>query len=114
MDCIYKIYNNDIGISFRWKEIQSKLIQVIFRDTGFHLTEEEIELFIDKVCDAKIQRSCASCEAAGSCRSLLLQTPSDKVSMAVSISELSQIEDLLRGTLFQIKMNNCLDDLCKN
>ena len=43
MDCIYKIYNNDIGISFRWKEIQSKLIQVIFRDTGFHLTEEEIE-----------------------------------------------------------------------
>ncbi|CAM1361005.1 hypothetical protein [Tenacibaculum xiamenense] len=114
MDGIYKIYNNDIGISFRWREVRSNLTQIIFRDTGFHLTTEEIELFIDKICDAKVQGSCVSCEASGSCRSLLLQTPSDKVSMAVSISELSQIEDLLRGTLFQIRMNNYLNDLCKN
>ena len=114
MDGIYKIYNNDIGISFRWKEIQSNLTQIIFRDTGFHLTIEEIELFIDKICDAKVQRSCVSCEVMETCRSLLLQTPSDKVSMAVSLSELSQIEDLLKGTLFQIRMNNYLSDICKN
>ncbi|CAM1359440.1 conserved hypothetical protein [Tenacibaculum litopenaei] len=114
MDSIYKIYDNTIGISFRWKQVKSNLTQIIFRDTGFHLTTEEIEFFIDKVCDAKMQKPCKSCELSGDCRSVLLQTPSDKVSMAVNYEELGQIEDLLRGTLFQIRMNNYLNDLCKN
>lgn len=113
MDSIYRIYTNDIGISFQWKQT-SKLTQVIFRDTGFHLTIEEIEIFIDKICDAKLQTPCSSCEASLGCRSLLLQTPSNKVSMAVSKTELSQIEDLFRGTLFQLRMNNYLQDICKN
>ena len=114
MESIYKIYDNNIGISFRWKEVKTNLTQIIFRDTGFHLTLEEIELFIDKICDAKVQKTCKNCEAADGCRSLLLQTPSSKVSMAVSHVELGQIEDLLRGTLFQIRMNNYLNDICKN
>ena len=48
------------------------------------------------------------------CRSILLQTPSNKVSLAVSSVELGQIEDLLRGTLFQLRLNNYLVDICKN
>ncbi len=114
MENIYKIYDNNIGISFRWKEVKTNLTQIIFRDTGFHLTTEEIELFIDKICDAKMQKPCKSCEIANGCRSVLLQTPFNKVSMAVSYVELGQIEDLLRGTLFQLRMNNYLSDLCKN
>ena len=114
MDSIYKIYTNDIGISFQWKDVKTNLIQIIFRDTGFHLTVKEIEMFIDKVCDAKMQKGCSNCEAYGACRSLLLQTPSNKISMAVSKVELGQIEDLLRGTLFQVQMNMYLNDICKN
>lgn len=115
MESIYKIYDNSIGISFKWKNVKTNLTQIIFRDTGFHLTTEEIEIFIDKICDTKSQKPCNACGLNSiDCRSLLLQTPSNKVSMAISYSELSEIEDLLRGTLFQIRMNNYLSDLCKN
>ncbi|MFY7671121.1 hypothetical protein ACOSP6_08515 [Tenacibaculum sp. MEBiC06402] len=114
MEEIVKIYDNQIGISFQWKHSCSLLTQVIFRDTGFHLTEDEIELFIEKTIDSKKQKKCRECPMGEDCRSLLLQTPSNKVSLAVSSIELGQIEDLLRGTLFQLRLNNYLVDICKN
>lgn len=114
MDNFYRIYHNDIGISFQWEHTDTDLTQIIFRDTGFHLTVNEIEVFLEKLSDAKQQKQCATCSAGENCRSILLQTPSNKVSMAVSAIELKQIEDLIRGTLFQLRMNNYLEELCKN
>lgn len=114
MNEIIKIYNNNIGISFRWKQTKSHLTQVIFCDTGFHLSEEEIELFVEKVADAKQQNRCAQCTLGDECKSILLQTPSNKVSMAVSLIELGKIDDLLKGTLFQLRLNDYLNDFCKN
>ncbi|MDO6743063.1 hypothetical protein [Tenacibaculum soleae] len=114
MEEIIKIYDNEIGIAFHWKNKSANLIQLIFRDTGFHLTVHEIEVFLEKVLDSKNQKNCATCVKGDNCKSILLQTPSNKVSMAVSIIELSQIDDLLKGTLFQMRMNNYLNDLCKN
>ncbi|MBE7649108.1 MULTISPECIES: hypothetical protein [Tenacibaculum] len=114
MENIIKIYDNEIGISFCWKDTTNTLIQIIFRDTGFHLNENQIESFLEKVLDSKSQKNCATCTKGNNCKSILLQTPSDKVSMAVSHIELGQIDDLLKGTLFQMRMNNYLDDLCKN
>ncbi|MGB0890830.1 MAG: hypothetical protein ACPGUU_00665 [Flavobacteriaceae bacterium] len=114
MDNIHKIYNNEIGISFVWKNTNNHLTQIIFRDTGFHLTLNEIELFIEKIADSKTQKNCATCSAGDDCKSILLQTPSNKISLAISKIELGQIEDLLRGTLFQLKINNYINDLCKN
>lgn len=114
MNDIYKIYNNDIGVSFQWVDMKSNLIQVVFRDTGFHLSKDEIELFISKIADAKNQEKCNGCKYDKNCKTILLQTPSNKVSMAVSKIELKQIEDLLRGTLFQIRLNNYLCEICKN
>ncbi|WGH74884.1 hypothetical protein P8625_12475 [Tenacibaculum tangerinum] len=114
MEAITKIYDNNIGISFHWKENNSNLVQLIFRDIGFHLTEQEIELFLDKVTDSKLQQNCATCSKDKGRRSILLQTPSNKVSLAVSSAELWQIDDLLRGTLFQLRMNHYLNGLCKN
>lgn len=114
MEEIIKIYENKIGISFRWVNSTSFLTQVIFRDTGFHLTEDELELFLEKIIDSKKQKRCPECPMGEDCRSILLQTPSNKVSLAVSSVELGQIEDLLRGTLFQLRLNNYLVDICKN
>ena len=114
MESITKIYNNEIGISFQWKENNSNLIQLIFRDTGFHLKEREIEEFLEKVSDSKQQKNCNACTKGEHCKSILLQTPSSKVSLAVSLVELGQIDDLLKGTLFQLRMNNYLNDICKN
>ncbi|OSY87181.1 hypothetical protein WH52_13035 [Tenacibaculum holothuriorum] len=114
MDSITRIYDNIIGISFRWTHTKTDLTQIIFRDTGFHLLEDEIEEFLEKIEDSKNQKKCATCSKGKDCKSILLQTPSNKVSMAVSLVELGQIEDLLKGTLFQLRMNNYLEDLCKN
>lgn len=114
MSEILKIYDNTIGISFQWLHSTSNLTQVIFRDTGFHLSKEEIELFLEKVSDAKNQERCSECKLGKECKSILLQTPSNKVSLAVSKVELGNIEDLLRGTLFQLKLNNYITDICKN
>lgn len=111
---ILKIYNNTIGVSFQWLHKSSGLTQIIFRDIGFHLSEQELEVFIEKVADTKAQRNCAQCKIGDKCRSMLLQTPSNKVSVAVSVVELGQIEDLLRGTLFQLRLNNYLNEICKN
>mgnify|MGYP005997916473 CR=1 FL=1 len=114
MEGIKKIYSNDIGISFEWKESNSKLTQIIFRDTGFHLKENEIEEFLEKISDSKEQKNCVTCTKGDDCKSILLQTPSNKVSMAVSKIELGQIDDLIKGTLFQIRLNNYLESICKN
>lgn len=114
MDEILKIYDNTIGIAFKWKHVNSNLTQIIFRDTGFHLSENEIEAFVEKIADAKQQKRCSECKLGDKCKSILLQTPSNKVSMAVSKTELSEIEDLLRGTLFQLRLNNYLTEVCKN
>lgn len=114
MEGIHKIYSNDIGISFQWKGSKSSLTQIIFRDTGFHLNKGEIEDFLEKVSDSKAQQNCVTCIKGDHCKSILLQTPSNKVSMAVSKIELGQIDDLLKGTLFQLKLNHYLIDICKN
>ena len=114
MNEIIKIYENKIGISFIWNNTSTNLTQVIFRDIGFHLKEEEMELFLEKIIDSKMQRQCFECKIGDDCRSLLLQTPSNKVSLAVSRIELGQIEDLLKGTLFQLRLNNYLIEICKN
>ena len=96
-----KIYSNDIGISFQWKDSNSKLTQIIFRDTGFHLYETEIEEFLEKIDESKEQKNCATCISGENCKSILLQILSSKISMAVSKIELGQIDNLVKGTLFQ-------------
>lgn len=108
------IYSNSIGIAFRWTHVENNLTQIIFRNTGFHLSEKEIALFVKKISEAKSQKKCKQCCLSANCKSILLQTPSNKVSMAISYNELKQIEDLLRGTLFKTEMHNYLTDLCKN
>ncbi len=113
MNDVNKIYDNQIGISFKWHK-ESLLTQIIFRDVGFHLCIEEIELFKDQIQLSKINRPCLDCKVGENCRSLLLRTPSSNVSMAVSLDELNQIEDLLNGTMFQLELNDYLKELCSN
>ena len=44
----------------------------------------------------------------------LFSSPWDISTVITSQIELGQIDDLLKGTLFQMRMNNYLDNLCKN
>lgn len=117
MSDIHKIYHNDIGIAFQWKidiERNNPKFQVIFRDTGFYLTIQEIENFSKFAQQAVARGGCSACKAKQKCRSILLKTPAKTVDLAVSEKELEAICDLIEGTLFQIKLNQYLNDVCSN
>lgn len=118
MQNIDLIYNNPFGIAFYWKEesitCYSK-IQLIFRDIGFLITKEELHLFSKSI--KKTMASCSLCECCSekeSCRALLLNTPAKQVSLAVSLKELKDIQDLVDGTLFQINLEGYIKDMTSN
>ena len=113
MDGVFRVYSNDIGISFRWQK-NAVSIQVIFRDIGFLLSVFELDNFLYHVLEAKDKEVCLGCTFGKDCRSMLLKTPFSPVSIAVSLNELHQIEDLLRGTLFQLELEKYLHEVCKN
>ncbi|ULC59635.1 hypothetical protein MBM09_01355 [Flaviramulus sp. BrNp1-15] len=115
---IYKIYHNNIGIAFKWKYTSLKQahnkIQIVFRNMGFYLTIKEIKQFYKKVNDAKDPLHCSCCNNDPESRNILLKTPSEKVDIAVNQKELFEVEDLIKGTLFQLDLDNYLNNICKN
>ncbi len=117
MKDINAIYYNHFGIAFQWKNgtvKNHKKIQIVFRDTGFLLTKKELARFSNKIEHTIKENSvCNCCTKKEVCRSLLLETPVPQVSLAVSKNELSAIQDLIEGTLFQLNMDSYLDEICK-
>ena len=118
MQDIHRIYHNDYGIAFQWKRDIKRgdieTIQLVFRNTGFYLNYKEIQEFYKKVQAAQRIQKCKECTSKNKCENYLLQTPSDKVDLAVSKEELIQIKDLIKGTLFQIELNGYINGICKN
>jgi uncharacterized protein YjaZ len=118
MSDIRSIYHNDFGIAFQWKQDLAKnkhnQFQVIFRDTGFYLSLSKLEDFAKLVQQATNRNCYANCKASNNCRSILLKTPASMVDLAVSREELESISDLIEGTLFQIKLDRYLKDVCSN
>lgn len=118
MSDIRRIYHNDIGIAFQWKQDIAKnkhnKFQIIFRDTGFYLTLPQIENFAKLIQQAVSRGCCSACKVTNNCRSILLKTPATIIDLAVSEKELVSISDLIEGTLFQIKLDRYLNDVCSN
>ncbi len=112
---IHTLYHNELGISFTWKRARVEdrgKIQMVFRDTGLLFHKEELVHFAKMIADTKTtQPLCNDCKQNEQCRSLLLQTPSPQISFAVSYNELRQLDDLLKGTLFQLDLDSCLGDI---
>lgn len=119
MNTIEKIYANDIGISFFWKNqtnqsLDNRKVQVIFRDTGFLLNLDELRMFSEHCVQASKTNSCANCQHHKNCRNLLLRTPSDKIDLAVSSVELAQIKSLLNQTILKVELKHWLESFCLN
>lgn len=87
---------------------------MVFRDMGFHLTVHELKTFAKYVKETKHSMCVQSCPNKENCRSILLETPSPMVSLAVSVSEIEQIEDLIKGTLFQLTIEEYINKICRN
>ncbi len=117
MNEIEQIYRNQFGIAFYWKKGDARKqhkIQLVFRDTGFYLTRDELTLFLNCSREAASRGCCADCKNPSQCRSILLRTPSQNIDLAVSLPELEAINDLIEGTLFNLDLQSYLRDVCRN
>lgn len=113
---VEQIYYNDFGVAFHWKKNQVVLkdrVQMVFKETGFYLSYEEIRAFaqiIDNTCE---DMDCSGC-CHQRCHKFLLKTPLTQVDLAVSKSELLQIKDLVQGTLFNMELYEYLNSIGMN
>ncbi len=116
MQEINKIYHNEVGIGFYWKNennVPQRKVQLVFRDTGFYLSLSQLKEFASILDNTTNQRACNNCPHHD-CRSILLRTPASFVELAVNKTELHGIHDLVKGVLFKIEMQRLMDGICKN
>ena len=110
MAMITQIYGNTVGMAFYWNrsaEVEKEKIQLVFKETGFNLTLSELKLFSKLIVESEARsRCCGDCKMKNQCDRFLLQTPAKQIDLAVSVSELHGIQDLVDGTIFKIKLQN--------
>lgn len=103
-----QIYSNNFGMAFYWnrkEETDSSKIQLVFKETGFHLALPELESFALLIAESLSRtNSCSDCQAKSNCSRFLLQTPAKQIDLAVSIPELEGIQDLVNVTIFKVKL----------
>jgi hypothetical protein len=113
MKAIKQIYHNNSGTSFFWKkqnDIVTDKVQLIFRETGFYFSRLELQQFKGCIEDSYLtNQSCDNCDLRNSCHKFLLRTPCAQIDLAVSMSELTAVKDLVEGTLFKISMIDYLN-----
>ena len=115
MEDIIPIYHNKLGVAFQWKRNSVKnilKIQLVFKDTGFLLSQNELENFSESVLQTIEHTSlCNSCSRKEDCKAHIVQTPAPQISMALNYKEIRALNDLLDGTLFNLNIDNLLVDL---
>ena len=112
MDDINTFYYNDFGIAFQWKRSAAKhlkKIQLVFRNTGLLLSLDELIKFLNNIENALTRPTrCIHCEDYKLCKSILVEAPNPQTSFAMSFNELQKLKDLVKGTLFQLGLDNLL------
>jgi len=112
---INPLYHNPYGVAFQWKRCpvkQALRVQLVFRDTGLSLSYPELGQFSEIITKTlQHSESCADCTHKGDCRVVLLNSPIDQLSFAMSHNELKSLEELVAGTIFQLGLNKILDDI---
>jgi hypothetical protein len=114
---VEQIYYNDFGVAFHWKrdgEVLKEKVQIIFKETGFYFSNEQIAEFADIIDQTCRENSCASCCHRAQCHKFLLKTPLNQIDLAVNNAELLQIKDIVQGTLFNLNLLDYLGSVCKN
>ncbi|MEZ7499112.1 hypothetical protein QO200_10190 [Flavobacterium sp. Arc3] len=112
MQEIKQIYHNDSGTSFYWRKENDVLVdkvQLIFRETGFYFSQQELQVFKKCIEESYALNSCCDdCELKSKCHKFLLKTPCSQIDLAVSMQELNAVKDLVEGTLFKINLDSYL------
>ncbi|MBD3582249.1 hypothetical protein [Flavobacterium selenitireducens] len=114
---IAPLYFNDFGTAFYWKkdgEILMDKVQVVFKETGFHFNEIELETFAKLIDETCRKNTCDGCGMRHHCMKFLLKTPVSQVDLAVSPYELAEIKDLVQGTLFRMRLQKFVFGIGRN
>ncbi len=106
------IYKSDIGFSFTWKRCEAKhfsKVNLVVKDTSLYLSHEELVKF-SLLINIALKRpiDCNNCKNKACCKSILLETPMPEVNFIKSYKEILKIQDLVKGTLFQLGLNSLL------
>lgn len=114
---IEPLYFNDFGTAFYWRQngltLTSK-VQLVFRETGFYFTTEELKFFTEQIDEACKRNTCQGCSMRDKCMKFLLKTPIAQIDLAVSMQELNGIKDLVHGALFRIDLEKFLNGVGRN
>ncbi|GIZ09269.1 hypothetical protein [Flavobacterium sp. UMI-01] len=109
---IQPIYQNELGVSFYWKEentLQRDKIQLVFKETGLQLNPKELIDFKCLIEESITQNYCCDdCELKNNCTKYLLKTPFREVDLAMSINEMIQMNNLVSTTLFKMELDEYL------
>lgn len=109
------IYHNRFGVAFRWKPVAINgpgKVQLVFRDMGMLLTRRELQYFSECIRRAEKDRhSCNHCTQQETCRTLLVSTPAPQVTLALNVKELGAIGNLVNGCLFQLELEDLINDI---
>lgn len=109
---MHLIYHNEFGVAFQWKKNSVKdilKIQIVFRDTGLLVSQEELTQFSKNIKRTKDSNSpCSECTQNECCKALLVDSPAPQVTFAMNAKELDAVQDLVEGTLFQLNLDNYL------
>tara|TARA_R110000868_G_scaffold149085_3_gene371325 strand:+ start:189 stop:545 length:357 start_codon:yes stop_codon:yes gene_type:complete len=112
MQQMKQIYFNDAGTSFYWRkenELLTDKVQLIFRETGFYFSRQELQLFQSCIRESYNKNmSCDDCKLRNECFKFLLKTPCSQIDLAVNMTELNAVKDLVEGTLFTIDLHDYL------
>lgn len=118
MKQIEQIYVNDFGMAFFWKAqhtVISEKVQLVFKETGFYFSIDELHGFMALIEDScRRNRSCENCAMKNQCHKFLLKTPVSQIDLAVSMTELSGIKDLVEGTLFKVGLHEYIFGIGRN
>lgn len=104
------IYSNIIGDTFQWKNLDIdhpyfEKINITFCHTGLMFDIEELKAFSKEIEVAIKTPIVCDGEHPKDCKSILLRTPVQQVSFAMSYNELILMLDLIKGTLFKLKLS---------
>lgn len=117
MNQISQIYHNDFGVSFHWRKenrVITNRVQLVFKETGFYFSEPELQQFSEIIQNTCSKMICRDCSRFSECHKFLLKTPLVEIDLAVCKNELLQIKDLVEGTLFQLRLEEYINGICKN
>ncbi len=105
---IHTIYQNEFGVAFFWKVKQKILkdnIQLVFKETGLQMNPKELLAFKFLIEESYTQNYCCdNCGSQANCGKYLVKTPFKEVDLALSIHEMTLINNLISTTIFKIEL----------